>query len=25
LLMTGHNLADIKMLSKLFDLEVEEI
>ena len=25
LLMTGHNLIDIKMLSKLFDLEVEEI
>ena len=25
LLMTGHNLADIRMLSKLFELEVEEI
>jgi hypothetical protein len=25
LLMTGHNLADITMLSKVFDLEVEEI
>ncbi len=25
LLMTGHNLADIKMLSKIFGLEIEEI
>ncbi len=25
LLMTGHNLADIRMLSKIFELEVEEI
>jgi L-fucose isomerase-like protein len=25
LLMTGHNLADITMLSRVFDLEVEEI
>lgn len=25
LLMTGHHLADIKMLSRLFELEVEEI